>query len=227
MQVKGIHSFNGGLDYINQYYPQLLQEVLEVIKAIDAESCRLKDPKDAERNRLARIGQDRFYSPPHLNALFDHYLFESGWEQKPLIKTNDKIRNGSRELDFIKDRVGLEIQIGKYAFLTYDIVAKMVIFKNLGLIDCGIEVCPMQAMLPHMSTGIGSYEQVRWDLIARGETESDVPVVLIGFVSDLLAEGDLTDKDINPERDAVPVRYRYDKLSKSTVKKLRETGLDI
>jgi hypothetical protein len=71
-------------------------------------------------------------------------------------------------MDFLKEKLGLEVQIGKYAFLTYDIVAKMVIFRNLGVIDCGIELCPMTSMLPHLSSGIGSFEQVVWDLKYRG-----------------------------------------------------------
>ena len=98
---------------------------------------------------------------------------------------NDLSREGFREMDAIKERLGLEIQLGKYAFLTYDIVAKMVIFKNLNIIDLGIEICPMASMLPHMSSGIGAFEQVVWDLNHRESVPGfDVPVLILGIESE-------------------------------------------
>ena len=156
MIIAGRYSFNDGEKYIQDQYPHLLKEVEEVILQIDAESCRLKVPQRKEANRLKRIGETHFYSPPHLNALFDLFFLNRGWDVKPRIRTRDRSRDGYREMDFLKEKLGIEVQIGKYAFLTYDIVAKMVIFRNLGVIDCGIEICPMNSMLSHLSTGIGA-----------------------------------------------------------------------
>lgn len=187
MIIADRFSFNHGEQYINDHYPDLLLEIEEIINKIDAEKCRLKKPKGDEIKRAKRIGFEKFYSPRHLNALFDLYFKNNGWDVKPRIKTQDKTRDGFREMDFLKNKLGVEVQIGKYAFLTYDIVAKMPIFRNLGIIDAGIEICPMASMLPHMSSGIGALEQVRWDLIQRGEVkEIDVPVLILGFESKML-----------------------------------------
>ena len=56
-------------------------------------------------------------------------------------------------MDAVKRTLGLELQFGKYSFLTYDIIAKLVIAKNVELIQAGIEVCFMSSMLPHLSSG--------------------------------------------------------------------------
>lgn len=187
MIIAGRYSFNRGEEYIRSKHQDLLKEVEEIILAIDAESCRLKKPRGQEASRLVRIGETRFYSPTHINAVFEALFSNRGWTVHPRINTRDQTRDGYREMDFVKNGLGVEVQIGKYAFLTYDIVAKMPIFRNLGVIECGIEICPMSSMLPHMSTGIGSFEQVRWDLDYRGSFENDVPVLLLGFETEKVA----------------------------------------
>jgi hypothetical protein len=230
MIVANCYPFNGGDIKINKDYPHLLDEVKEVIRVIDAESCRLKTPKDKEILRAERIGETKFYSPSHLNSLFDYYLLQRGWFLKPRVKTNDKSREGYREMDALKEKLGVEVQFGKYAFLTYDIVAKMVIFQNLKIIDCGIEICPMSCMLPHMSSGIGAFEQVVWDLAHRGAKKGfDVPVIVIGVETEKVHK---TPKPSQPEliaelKKPIILKERYKVLNAGTIKKLRETGIDV
>ncbi len=67
-------------------------------------------------------------------------------------------------MDFLKGRVGVEIQFGKYAFMVYNVCAKMTIFSNLGHIDVGVEIVPVKAFADHMSTGVSYFEQFVWDL---------------------------------------------------------------
>ncbi|PLS67480.1 MAG: restriction endonuclease, partial [Cyanobacteria bacterium M5B4] len=64
-----------------------------------------------------------------------------------------------REMDFIKDRLGVEVQLGKYAFIVYNVCAKMTIFRNLDVIDTGIEVVPVKSFADEMSTGVSYFEQ--------------------------------------------------------------------
>lgn len=239
MIIARRYSYHGGEDFINNLYPHHLEEIESVILAIDAEACRLKAPKGDEIKRAKRIGVDLFYSPIHFNALFDWHLFHRGWDLKPRIYTKDKTREGYREMDALKDKLGVEIQFGKYSFLTYDIVAKMVIFKNLGVIDYGIEICPMASMLPHLSSGIGAFEQVIWDLKYRGSTDIDVPVLVLGIESEAFYTDRIQqqvavpqqpslfgDSDIVTEEPFVELG-RYKKLTQKTLSRVRETGLDV
>jgi len=84
-------------------------------------------------------------------------------------------------MDGLKDRVGLELQFGKYAFMGYDIFSKMIIFKNQGLIDYGIEIVLTQEMIDCMSTGISAFEHIMIDFEHRGEADIDIPVLVLGM----------------------------------------------
>ena len=84
-------------------------------------------------------------------------------------------------MDGMKNKVGLEIQFGKYAFMGYDIFSKMIIFKNLGYIECGIEVVPAAELVKQMSTGVSSFDQLLVDFNNRGESNIDIPVFVIGI----------------------------------------------
>lgn len=227
MIIAKVYSFNGGEKFINDKYPHLLKEIKDVINLIDAETCRLKVPAGKEAHRLIKIGEEELYSPIHLNALFDYYLHSQKWYLKPRITTNDHSREGFREMDAIKGKLGIEIQFGKYAFLTYDIVAKMVIFKNFEVIDSGIEICPMASMLPHLSSGIGSFEQVIWDLDHRGAVPGfDVPVLIIGIETQKTRE----QMRIRKAREYTANQVKIDRvpiLNAGTIRKVIETGIEI
>jgi len=83
-------------------------------------------------------------------------------------------------MDFVKEKLGVEVQFGKYAFMVYNVCAKMTIFQNMGIINAGIEVVPVQQLAAEMSTGVSYFEQFVWDLQQRGTSNIDVPVLIIG-----------------------------------------------
>ena len=84
-------------------------------------------------------------------------------------------------MDFVKERLGVEIQFGKYAFMVYNVCAKMTIFHNFGIIDAGIEVVPVKRFADNMSTGVSYFEQFTWDLMHRGVADIDIPVLILGI----------------------------------------------
>lgn len=84
-------------------------------------------------------------------------------------------------MDFVKNRLGVEVQFGKYAFMVYNVCAKMTIFHNLGFIDAGVEIVPVKAFADQMSTGVSYFEQFVWDLEKRGVADIDLPVLVIGI----------------------------------------------
>lgn len=86
-----------------------------------------------------------------------------------------------REMDFLKEGLGVEIQFGKYAFMVYNVCAKMTIFHNLGHIDVGIEIVPVKSFADEMSTGVSYFEQFVWDLEQRGVADIDIPVLIYGI----------------------------------------------
>ncbi len=88
-------------------------------------------------------------------------------------------------MDFVKNKLGVEVQFGKYAFMVYNVAAKMTIFRKIGIISAGVEVVAMKRMTADMSTGVSYFEQVKADLEMRGESEIDTPVLIVGIEDEL------------------------------------------
>lgn len=84
-------------------------------------------------------------------------------------------------MDFVKNRLGIEIQFGKYSFMVYNVAAKMTIFRKLNYIDVGVEIVPVKGMVDEMSSGVSYFEQFVWDLENRGVSNIDTPVLIIGI----------------------------------------------
>lgn len=83
-------------------------------------------------------------------------------------------------MDFIKNKLGVEVQFGKYSFMVYNVCAKMTNFHNFGFIDAGIEIVPVKKLAEDMSTGVSYFEQFVWDLEQRGVSDIDIPVLILG-----------------------------------------------
>ena len=88
---------------------------------------------------------------------------------------------GDLLVDFIKEKLGVEVQFGKYAFMAYDVFAKMPIFAKNGKITAGIEIIPMWNLAQSMSTGVSHFEMFKGDLEMRGVSSLDIPVMIIGI----------------------------------------------
>lgn len=199
MRVIGEYVHAGG-EVVRDKFPHEYNEVLDAATALDALACLTKislernrqrelvdeaDPTDGTRKKKPPKSP-LIFSPPAINRRLKHYLYPLGWARN----TPDGYREHSielgdaehpRSMDGIKNGVGLEIQFSKYAFMGYDILSKMVIFKQLGLIRAGIEVVVMKSLWKEMSSGPGYFEQIVADLEARGASDLDIPTLIIGL----------------------------------------------
>lgn len=86
------------------------------------------------------------------------------------------------ETDFVKNRIAVEVQFGKYAFIAFDLFVKHMAFFVGDMIDLGIEILPMKALSEKMSSGIGYYERELYNVIRQGRGVPAVPLILIGVV---------------------------------------------
>jgi len=182
MHVKEVHGHKNGQKYIEENHAAELEDVVAAISQVSAVAVLTK--RSDEKTK-----PDLLFSPEALNDSIKTFLHPRGWtEPAPNSKKGFRepriyLANGRefREMDGIKNKVGLEIQFGKYAFMGYDIFSKMPIFGKQGLIVCGIEVVVTQAMIPNMSTGVSSFSQIVMDMRARGEADLDLPTLVIGI----------------------------------------------
>jgi hypothetical protein len=167
MKVAQVHSHLNGLEYLHVHRPKLWAEIESVIKALDAVSCKTKI------SRAKRIVGLTKYSTKALNRAFSTSLSAMGWHERR--KSSWVTR------DFVKERVALEVQLGKYAFVAYDLFVKHLAFYVRDEIDVGIEILPMKSMQAEMSSGPGYYEGEVYNVIRNGRGVPSVPLVIVGI----------------------------------------------
>lgn len=187
MKVGGLYSFNGGHEAFQQKYKRELVEIQQVIDTVDA--ARHKTKRSQEKTMPGKI----LYKPGSLNKAFKKAFAELNWQTRrirceypsayytPDYAPISSTRGAFREIDFVKNRVGVEVQFGKYAFMVYNVCAKMTIFHNEDVIDVGVEVVPLKQLADEMSTGVSYFEQIVWDLEHRGVSDIDIPVLILGI----------------------------------------------
>lgn len=194
MIIAGRYSFNRGVEEIEGRYPELLREVEAVIAAVDSGEHFTKVSE--EKTMPGKL----LYSPASLNKAFTGGFEGHGWHPvkvrceystdyyvgrycpppRPITKRRRSRPSEFREMDFVKDKLGVEVQFGKYSFMVYNVCAKMTIFHKLGHIDFGVEIVPVKDFAEHMSSGVSFFEQMVWDLEQRGCADIDIPVVILG-----------------------------------------------
>lgn len=195
MRIAGIFSFNNGREVVRRKYPHLLKEIENVIAAVRAEDHLTK--KSKEKTMPGKL----LYSPRSMNNAFKGQFFQRDWKSiraKCVYSTEHYadeyaeeavvVRGAYREMDFVKEKLGVEVQFGKYSFMVYNVCAKMTIFKNLGHIEAGVEIVPVKELASgkktRMSTGVSYFEQFVWDLEKRGLADIDIPVLILGVTTD-------------------------------------------
>ena len=201
MKISKKYSHLNGEEYLIVHHPKLLKEILDVIKLVDAEKCKTKISK--EKTRMG----EKLYSPKELNKIFKEEFEKRGWkehkikyymtdneriaretmsldskEQKRIIDENSLIAyNGQNQTDFVKDKIAIEIQFGKYAFISYDLFVKHMAFYARNEINVGIEILPVKEMQKQMSSGIGSYEGEVYNIYRQSRGTPAVPLLILGI----------------------------------------------
>lgn len=190
MIIAGKYSFKDGAERIMNRYPHLLDEICQVIATIDAQAHKTK--KSKEKTMLGKM----LFEPSSLNKTIKREFESMSWTSRRItcdyptqfyteqFREVKKERRGGmpyREMDFVKEKLGVEVQFGKYAFMVYNVCAKMTIFSNLKIIDMGVEIVPIKQFADEMSTGVSYFEQFVWDLKKRGISDIDIPVLILGI----------------------------------------------
>jgi len=186
MRIVAKYSFNNGEKFVQSEYAYLLREVEHTIRSVDCMKCKTENSTEKTRPKKS------LYNSIALNAIFKTCFYGSGWIScKEKCEYSDafyidgykpiRTEEGFRNMDFVKERLGIEIQFGEYVYMIYSGCAKMTIFRNLGVIDAGIEIVPVKRFADEMSTGVSYFEQFAWDLEQRGVSNIDVPVLILGI----------------------------------------------
>ena len=203
MKIAEIYSHLNGLEYLLVHKKKLWEELKTVVSSVDAEKCKTK--KSKEKTKKGKT----LYSPIDMNEKFKKLLGQKNWKESRVnywITKNEKLirktltmdqEDQKREIeatgekpimsynqtDFVKDRVAVEVQFGKYTFVAYDLFVKHLAFYVGDTIDVGIEILPMKSLQKNMSSGVAYYEGELYNVVRQGRGVPAVPIVLIGIES--------------------------------------------
>lgn len=201
MKIAKKYSHLNGEEYLIVHHKPIYDEIIQIIQSIDAESCKTKQSKESRKNG------EILYSPVDLNAAFknsfgSHHWTESRYnyyitlnrelleasikmsarEQKDFLEAQGEHPIYSyNQTDFVKEKIAIEVQFGKYAFVAYDLFVKHMLFYSGGVINVGIEVLPTKLMQTAMSSGIAYFEGEVYNVIRQGRTSPPVPLLILGI----------------------------------------------
>src|SRR5690606_21415103 len=177
MRIAQKFSHLNGEEYLIVHHNDLYTEIKNVIQSIDASKFKTKVSKESRKKGIS------LYSPIEINKAF-HQAFDSkNWKESrynyyitlnrdlmeqsiPMPADKQKnflIQNGENPIysynqtDFVKNRIAVEVQFGKYAFVAYDLFVKHMMFYSGGVINLGIEILPTKKMQSEMSSGVAYY----------------------------------------------------------------------
>ena len=201
MKIARKYSHLNGEEYLIVHRNQLYEEIKDVIVSIDAERFKTKAIKEETK------GADLF-SPVCLHREFAQRLQRNDWqesrysyyitldrglmEKSILMSAKEQrqflVEHGEKapiysynQTDFVKEKIAVEIQFGKYAFVAYDLFVKHMLFYSGGVIDLGIEILPTKKMQAQMSSGVAYYEGEVYNVMRQGRNSPPVPLLILGI----------------------------------------------
>ena len=203
MRIKEIHSHLGGHECLLVRRKAVWNELEAIVVRTEATPfC----PKATERDGLNGMAR---WEAAQIRRAMGHRFIAAGWKQAraPSLRCNNsgsllppshgaKSRQQEAEIekaglkpiasynqtDFVKRRVAVEVQFGKYSFIAYDLFIKHLAFYIGDVIDVGVEILPMKSMQAEMSSGPGYYEFALYGIARQGRGVPAVPLVLVGVV---------------------------------------------
>ncbi len=202
MEISQKYSHLNGEEYLTVHHIDLYDEIIGVISNIDADYFMTK--KSKEKTMKGKM----LYSPVALNREFNKHFRQKGWgesryryyvtterkymeemitmeyqEQKAFLisKGVNQPISSYKQTDFVKDKIAVEVQFGKYAFVAFDLFVKHLLFYSGGLINVGIEILPTKVIQSQMSSGVAYYEGEVYNILRHGRSNPPVPMLILGI----------------------------------------------
>ncbi|HEC33536.1 MAG TPA: BstYI [Chloroflexi bacterium] len=176
MRIVYEYSHLGGSEILQVRYPECERDVYEVIAGVTAQRTKVSREKTMRGRAL--------YSPKDMNRQFREAFTARGYRELrdtytiTIPNSDARIPGAFKQIDFVKGKVLVEVQFGKYAFMFYDL-AKFQYFFNENKADVGVEIVPCHALKRQMSTGVSYGEQLIYDIERLKRHFPAVPIKVI------------------------------------------------
>ncbi len=123
---------------------------------------------------------------PYFNQILDNLFKERGWECQPAVFHEP--RDPSAKMDFLKDRVGIEVEFGHSSFIGIDLLKFQVAsYSGLDKIDVGVYIVTTKSFQKRMKNEVGlkwegslSFEKVT-RYLPHFKSAIQVPIYVIGI----------------------------------------------
>ena len=206
MEIKYIYSHQNAREWLLVHKPKLWKEIQSTVKKVDADLMKTKKSKEKTMKGEMK------YAPKAINKAFKTEFEKKKWKEgrqryyvtSDTVSTEEIVRlkpsaqlkflkaknknsiSTFHQTDFIKEKVAIELQLGKYAFIEYDLFVKHLHFYEKREINIAIEIVPTKAFQRKMSSGPGYYERALTHIIRQGRGRPAFPFILIGIEPKLI-----------------------------------------
>ena len=176
MKIIYEYSHLGGSEILRVRYPEMEKEILDIINLVEGHRTKISK----EKTKMGKA----LYSPKDMNAQFANAFNDRGYAELrdtytiQLPNSTIEIPGAYKQVDFVKSKILVEVQFGKYAFMFYD-MAKFQYFFNENKADVGIEIVPCHGLHKQMSSGVSYGEQLIYDIERLKRHFPAVPVKVI------------------------------------------------
>lgn len=176
MKIIYEYSHLGGSEILLVRYPEIDEQINAVIANVTAKRTK----KSKEKTMFGKL----LFSPSDMNNQFKEQFNGLGFNEIRDYHTIEipnhepKITGSYKQIDFVKNKVLVEVQFGKYAFMFYD-MAKFQYFFNENKADVGVEIVPSHCLSKEMSSGVSYGEQLVYDIERLKRHFPAVPVKVI------------------------------------------------
>ena len=202
MKIANKFSHLNSEEYLIVRHKKLYSEVKEIIKNVNADEYKTKVFKDKTKKgvnlynhiELKKIFNERFSNKNWKESRYQYYitLNRDLMEKSISLSSNEQkdflISHGEKnpifsynQTDFVKEKIAVEVQFGKYAFVAYDLFVKHMLFYSGGVINLGIEILPTKKMQSQMSSGVAYYEGEVYNVMRHGRNNPPIPLLILGI----------------------------------------------
>ena len=202
MIISKKYSHLNGEEYLIVHHNELYDEIKNIISAVNADEFKTK----ISREKTKKV--QKLYSPVEINKALDNRFSQQNWKESRYqyyITLNRELMDKSismpakeqkefllahgekepifsyNQTDFVKDKIAVEVQFGKYSFVAYDLFVKHMLFYSGGVINLGIEILPTKKIQSQMSSGVAYYESEVYNVMRQGRNNPPVPLLILGI----------------------------------------------
>lgn len=202
MKIAQKYSHLNGEEYLIVHHNAIYKEIKDIIASIDANKYRTKISKEIRKKG------NTLYAPKELNKAFHSKFSKKGWsesrynyyitldrelmeksigmsarDQKEFLMEHGEVEPiySYNQTDFVKNKIAVEVQFGKYAFVAFDLFVKHMLFYSGGVVNLGIEILPTKVMQKQMSSGVAYFEGEVYNVMRQGRNSPPVPLLILGI----------------------------------------------